>query len=194
MSHTRDRSDAMALDDFEELLVDRPHDEKWELIGGRVVRMVVGAPWEHHDIVHNLTVGLSNRLRERGSGCRVFAETFFMKSKALESATLPDLLVRCGSLPAGATSVDDPVVLIEVMSAGTAGRDRGEKWRVYRKLASLQHYVLVDRDEALVEVFDRQGEAWASLRTLEGLDAVLELPALALSIPLAEIDADVLSA
>jgi hypothetical protein len=28
----------MSLDDFEELLPDKPADEKWELIGGRVVR------------------------------------------------------------------------------------------------------------------------------------------------------------
>ena len=28
----------MSLDDFEELLADKPADEKWELLGGRVVR------------------------------------------------------------------------------------------------------------------------------------------------------------
>ena len=33
----------MALDDFEELLADKPANEKWELLGGRVVRMMVGA-------------------------------------------------------------------------------------------------------------------------------------------------------
>ncbi|MET3693284.1 hypothetical protein ABID43_002831 [Methylobacterium goesingense] len=33
----------MALDDFEELLADKPRNERWELIGGRVVRMMVGA-------------------------------------------------------------------------------------------------------------------------------------------------------
>ncbi len=29
----------MSLDDFEELLADKPADEKWELLGGRVVRL-----------------------------------------------------------------------------------------------------------------------------------------------------------
>jgi len=33
----------MSLDDFEELLPDKPADEKWELIGGRVVRMMARA-------------------------------------------------------------------------------------------------------------------------------------------------------
>lgn len=194
MAYRSERYETMDLDDFEDLLPDMPRDEKWELIDGRVVKMMVGARWEHHYIVHNLTVGLSNRLRERGPDCRVFAETFFMKSKALDSATLPDIIVRCGPLLPGATSIDDPIVLVEVMSVGTAGRDRGEKWRVYSRLTSLQHYVLVDRDDARVEVFDRQGDAWASLRMLEGLDAVLELPALAVNMPVAEIYAGVLSA
>lgn len=165
MSRAFHRADYMALDDCKELLVDMPHDKKWELIGGRVVKMMVGARREHHDIVHHLTVSL----RRRGSGCRVFARTFFVRSGDLGVATLPDIVVRRGPLPAGAASGD-------------------------RALASLQHDVLVDRDGALVEVFDQQADAWASLQTLEGLEAMLDLPALALTMPLAEISADVLSA
>ncbi len=194
MTDRSERYDIMDLDDFEDLLPDMPADEKWELIDGRLIKMMVGARWEHHYIVQNLSFGLRNRLRASGSTCRVFTETFYMKSKAVRSATLPDVIVRYGTFPPGARSLDDPTILVEVMSSGSAVRDRTEKWRVYRRLPSLQHYVLVDRDEARVEVFDRQGEAWASLRTLEGLDAVLELPALALSMPLADIYADVLSA
>lgn len=78
------------------------------------------------------------------------------------------------------------------MSNGSEARDRIEKWRVYRKVATLEHYVLVERDKAAVDVFDRAGEAWASRRTLEGLEAILELPALAVSLPLSEIYQDVL--
>ncbi len=169
MSRRSDRYDYMALDDFEDLLADRPRDERWELLDGRVVKMMVGARWEHHLIVQNLVVGLRGRLAGRPGGCRVFSETFFLKSKAVESALLPDVMVRCGPIPSDATSFDDPVVLVEVMSPGSVTRDRVEKWNVYRRLASLQHYVLVDRDQASIDVFDRAGEAWASRRILETL-------------------------
>lgn len=47
-------SDLMSLDDFEDLLADQPDDERWELISGRLVRMMVGARWEHNIIVGNL--------------------------------------------------------------------------------------------------------------------------------------------
>ncbi|MCW6508232.1 Uma2 family endonuclease [Lichenifustis flavocetrariae] len=193
MSHLTDQFDVMDLDDFEELLADRPRDERWELIGGRVVKMMVGARWEHNIIAQNLAFGLRQRLRAQNSPCRVFLETFCMKNKTVESATLPDIMVHCGALPAGATSVDNPVVLIEVVSRGSAARDRVEKWGVYQRLGSLQHYVLVERDRSAIDVFDRAGEAWASLRTLEGLEAVLDLPALDVSLPLSEIYQDVLT-
>lgn len=192
MSQRSDQYDYMDLDDFAELLADKPRDERWELIGGRVVKMMVGARWEHHLIIQNLAFGLRQRLT--GTGYRVFTETFFMKSKAVESATLPDIMVRCGPLEAGATSFDDPKAVVEVVSLRSASRDRTETWKVYRKLASLDHYVIVERDQAAIDVLDRSGEAWASRRTLEGLDATLDLPTLGLSVPLAEIYRDVLTA
>lgn len=192
MSRLNDQFDYMSLDDFEELLADKPRDEKWELIGGRVVKMMTGARWEHHFIVQNINFALTRHLRERGSSCRVFTESFRLKEDELDSSLLPDVIVRCGPMVPGATSLNDPTVLVEVMSDGSVGRDRVEKWRVYQKLPSLQHYVLVERDKPVVEVFDRAGEAWFSQRLIEGLDASLDLASLDLSIPLAEIYRDVL--
>ncbi|KAA2235816.1 Uma2 family endonuclease [Salinarimonas soli] len=180
----------MSLDDFEEALADKPSDERWELIGGRVVRMMVGARWEHARIVNNLSRHVGNALDAAGSSCQVFTETFYLKSRPLEAAMLPDVMVVCGSLEPGATSASDPAVLVEVMSVGSEARDRYEKWHVYRQLPSLRHYVLVTRDRPLVEVFDRAGEVWTN-RELEGLDAALDLPAIGVSLPLRDIYARV---
>ena len=194
MKSLDDRYDYMDLDDFEELLADKPRDEKWELIGGRVVKMMTGARWEHHLIVRNLDYNIYDRLRRAGSPCRVYTEAFRLRERSMESSLLPDLMVRCGPLPPGVTAWDDPTVLVEVMSDGSVGRDRVEKWRVYQKLPSLQHYVLVERDKPVIEVFDRAGDAWFKERMIEGLDAVLDLSTLGITIPLAEIYRDVLSA
>ena len=192
MSRPNDQYDRMDLDDFEELLADKPRDEKWELIGGRVVKMMTGARWEHHLIVRNLDDNIYDRLRRTGSPCRVYTEAFRLRERSMDSSLLPDVMVRCGPLPPGATAWNDPVVLVEVMSDGSIGRDRIEKWRGCQTLPSLQHHVLVERDKALIEVFDRAGEAWFKQRMIEGLDATLDLSALDLTIPLAEIYRDVL--
>ena len=194
MSRLDDQYDYMSLDDFEELLADKPRDEKWELIGGRVVKMMTGARWEHHFIVQNINFALSRHLRDGRSSCRVFTESFRLREDKFDSSLLPDVVVRCGPMTPGATSLNDPTVLVEVMSDGSVGRDRVEKWRIYQKLPSLQHYVLVERDKPVIEVFDRAGDAWFKQRLVEGLDAALDLAALDLAIPLADIYRDVLSA
>ncbi len=192
MSRVSSQYDYMDLDDFEELLADQPRDEKWELIGGRVVKMMVGARWEHHFIIRNLDFNISSQLRAAGSSCRVFTESFRLKERSSESSVLPDLIVRCGPMHPGAASLTDPSVLVEVVSEGSLGRDRVEKWRVYRTIPTLQHYVLVERDKAVIEVFDRAGEVWFTERMIEGLDGVLDLSAIGVAIPLAEIYRDVL--
>ena len=183
----------MDLDDFEEYLADKPADEKWELIGGRVVKMMVGARWTHHRLVQNINVFLANRLRERGSDCRTFTETFWLKQRFLRLAVFPDVMVQCGPPDRDATAIDDPVVLFEVVSPGSESRDRGEKAALYRRLPSLQHYVLVARDTPLIDVVSRRdGTTWVEEERLEGLDATLRLPAIQTDMPLGEIYRDVL--
>ena len=70
-----------SLEDFEEELADAPEDERWELIGGRIVRMMVGARWEHNRIINNLSGGLNQRFRALGSPCRTLTETFRIKEE-----------------------------------------------------------------------------------------------------------------
>jgi Uma2 family endonuclease len=165
----------MDLDDFEEYLADKPDNEKWELIGGRVVKMMVGARWTHHRLVQNINFLLTSHLRERRENCRTFTETFWLKQRFLRLAVFPDVMVQCGAPDRDATAIDDPVVLFEVVSPGSEGRDRRDKASLYRRLPSLQHYVLVERDAVSVDVITRHGErAWLDEETIEGLDAVLE--------------------
>lgn len=195
MSEARRDFDEMDLDDFEESLADKPRDEKWELIGGRVVKMMVGARWTHHRLVQNINFFLTSRLRERGSDCRTFTETFWLKQRFLRLAVFPDVMVQCGPPDRDVTAIDDPVVLLEVVSPGSENRDRVEKAPLYRRLPSLRHYAMVDRDSARVELLSRQDErAWIEDETIEGLDAVLSLPAIAIDIPLREIYRDVFAA
>ncbi len=177
----------MSYDDFDEALADRPRNERWELIGGRVVRMMVGARWEHARIVSSLVMLPESGFRSTGSSCQTFAEIFYMKERSLETQLLPDVMVVCGELEPGATSTDAPVVVIEVLSAGTEGRDRITKWQIYQRLPSLQHYVLVSRDKPHVEMFSRHDGAWNSMTVLDGLEAALHLPAVGASLPLADI-------
>lgn len=182
----------VSLEDFEELLADAPDDARWELIGGRVVRMMVGARWEHNQIVTNLNVALVNRFRADRRPCRTLVETFRLRKAEALSSLLPDLIVYCHPLARGATSLDDPSIVFEVLSDGTQRRDREDKWAVYQTLPSLRNYVLVSRDTAHVETIDRGETEWSGHRIADGLEARLTLPSFGIDMPLSEVYADVL--
>lgn len=148
---------------------------------------MVGARWEHARIVGNIARGMDNQFVAAGSPCQTFTETFYMKERALVSQLLPDVMVVCGDLEPGATSTAEPVVLVEVLSVGSVGRDRYEKWHIYQQLATLRHYVLVEQNRPHMEVYDRIDGTWAGFRVLDGMDAILTLPALDVASPFAEI-------
>ena len=181
------KREAMSLDDFEELLSDMPPDGRWELIGGRVIKGMVGARWEHHRIIRNLDFALQSHFRRTGRPCSTFTESFYLKDRSIELTALPDLMVQCGTLPPGATELSDPIVAVEILSPGSEARDRLEKWPQYRLLPSLQHYVLIARDKFSVESYDRSDGGWRISGPLGKAEDVLRLDALEFSVPLADI-------
>lgn len=193
MNRPSSQYEYMSLDDFEELLPDKPADEKWELIGGRVVRMMVGARWEHNRICQNVSTAMMNEFRRRGSDCRPFQETFWLKERLMDLACFPDVMIRCGPLEPDATSISDPIVLVEVVSKGSAQRDRWEKWGLYQRLPSLRHYVLIERGYLAVDVIDRVEGGFFERPRLSKPDDRLKLPAVEFEMSLAEIYRDVLA-
>lgn len=87
-----DRQPRISLVDFEEMLLNRPEHEKWELIDGRVVKSMVGARWVHHRIISNVDFALQSHLRGRKAPCHVFRETFYLTQDAADLNALPDLM------------------------------------------------------------------------------------------------------
>ena len=51
------------------------------------------------------------------------------------------------------TLVQHPCLIIEVLSSGTEAYDRGEKFKQYRKIDTLEEYVLVNAESRGVEVY-----------------------------------------
>ena len=102
----------------------------------------------------------------------------------------PDAIVACAPVSAKATVVDNPVVVFEVLSEGTANTDLIEKNREYRATPSIQRYVIVQQTHAAAIVFVRQGDAWAS-EIVAGDAAHLHLPDIGIDVPLAELYAGI---
>ncbi len=164
---------------------------KSEFYRGEIFAMAGASP-RHNSIVTKLIIGLGNRLL--GTPCRPFTSDQRVRILTSSLITYPDVSVVCGPLEMDAEdsiAINNPSVVVEVLSQSTASYDRGEKFDLYRELESLQTYILVSQDKPHVERFVRQPDDSWLLTVFKGVEAVLELTTLGCSLPLAEIYADV---
>ena len=186
---TAKAQERISLAEFEEMLLEKPEHEKWELIDGRVYRSMVGARIEHHRLVRNIDRALENHIRRKKLNCEVLRETFFLKADSADLSALPDLMVHCGEIPAGATFINDPVALFEVSSQLSDKRDRVDKRLAYQQIPSLDAYVIVALDRMLVDVYARDAEnkeRWLTAQ-LAAPDDEIALASLDFTLPLREV-------
>lgn len=105
----------------------------------------------------------------------------------------PDIAVVCGkaNIVDKAGTFDNPAVIFEVLSPSTKGYDHSDKFKLYRMIESFVEYVLVSQDEPYVQVVRRQADRNWLASFYQGLDASFHLESLKITIPLAEIYANV---
>ena len=124
--------------------------EKHEFYRGEVFAMV-GGRRIHGRVVNNLSTALSIALK--GGACQVFSEG--MKVQPADDTILyPDVFVTCDPADLRTEMIfTAPKLAIEVLSPSTQAYDRSQKFALYRRMASLQEYALVDPDTRRIEVF-----------------------------------------
>ena len=161
--------------------------ERHEFCRGEVFARV-GARRVHGRVVGNLAREIGLALK--GSPCQVFLEG--MKLQVADDTVLyPDLFVTCdkGDL-ATEYLFRAPTVVFEVLSPSTQGYDRSQKFALYRRLESLQEYVLVDPDSRRVEAFRRSPDGAWVLNDMSDSDT-LHTPSLGVSIAMVEVFAGI---
>ncbi len=149
-----------------------------------------GGTIRHSAICTNLSGELRSRLK--GTPCRAYESNLRLKVAATGLRTYPDVSVYCGPLepdpedPAGET-LTNPTVLCEVLSPSTEAYDRGLKAGNYRRISSLEAYVLVAQDSVSIELHERQPNGDWLLHDVRGLDQSLKITAINITLPLSEI-------
>lgn len=136
----------------------REKDGKFEYFDGKLIEMG-GASAIHNDICANLMGLLWSILR--GKGYKIAHGDLRVANLLKQSYCYPDIVIVKGEYEFTDDQFDticNPLLIIEVLSDSTQGRDRGEKFQIYRELTSLQEYVLVSQDACLVECYSRQSD------------------------------------
>jgi len=124
---------------------------KYEYINGEVFAMT-GGILPHNSIAINLTSALKNHLR--GKGCKVFMADAKVGVSQNGPFHYPDVMVSCDPQDQRARKVIyHPCLVVEVLSPGTEGFDRGKKFQHYRQIETLKEYVLIEADHMNVECY-----------------------------------------
>ena len=124
---------------------------KYEYIDGEVFAMT-GGTIPHNDLAVNLTTALKNHLR--GKGCKVSMADAKVGVSESGSFHYPDVMVTCDERDKRAIEVlYNPCLIVEVLSPSTEAKDRGKKFRNYRRISTLKEYVMISSEQKVIECY-----------------------------------------
>jgi Uma2 family endonuclease len=168
-------------------------EEKHEFRDGEIIDMS-GGSLNHSGITANVIRALGNRLQ--GSSCRVFDSNLRIQIAKKSLYSYGDATVICGEpvlsdVEGIGPTYTNPRVVVEVLSPSTRKFDQGAKFDRFRELSSFEEYVLVEQDEPRVETRYRHPDGHWALDFALGLNSVILLRSLSISLPLLEIYAGI---
>ncbi|MCJ2072796.1 Uma2 family endonuclease [Methylobacterium sp. J-030] len=174
------REARMRVAEYRRWVEPRPDEERWELLDGEPVLMAPPSA-RHQRIVLNVAQRLDALARERG--CGAYPGLAILSAAMDDYAPYPDVVVHCGPTPPTGF-VDDPLVIVEVLSPGTMTNDRGRKLAFYATVPSLQTLLIVYQNEPRIEVWRRDAD-WA-MEVIGPAESV-DLPELGGTLPMTAI-------
>jgi Uma2 family endonuclease len=151
-----------------------------ELVQGQVSTM--SAEQAQHALVKGeIYAYLRQGVRERNLPCQVFVDGMALRVSR-DTVYEPDACVRYGEpVDPKALAVDDPLVVVEVVSPSTSRRDSGAKLADYFAMPSVRHYLIVDCDRRVVTHHRREAGRIETAIISRG-DLTLDPPGLVLAV------------
>jgi len=168
------------LSEYFELLKNSPH-QRYEYFD-RMIHAMAGTTLEHNSIKQNCVYLLRKKKK-----CRVYDENVQLQIESLDSYFFPDILFICGEVNTKSYQVDNPVLIIEVLSNSTERYDKKRKFLYYQRIPTLRNYLLVSQNEPCVEMYYREDEGGWFYTMFEDINEVVSIPALSIKMKLKEI-------
>ncbi|MGA2893998.1 MAG: Uma2 family endonuclease [Xanthobacteraceae bacterium] len=136
----------------------------------------------HGDTKYRAARAFDGAIGQARLPCRFVLDSAVVRIDARNSYQ-PDVLVYCGEpLLGDALEVPTPVIVVEVLSPGIAITDLRDKLQGYFRVASIQHYLIVDPDKRLVIHHTRGHDDVVSTRIVTAGHIELDPPGLALAV------------
>jgi Uma2 family endonuclease len=171
----------------EYLALERKAEYKSEYLNGEIFAMT-GASRRHNLISTNIVRSLGNQLEAKP--CELYASDMRIKISAAGLYTYPDVAVVCGEPKfedGFFDTLQNPTLLIEILSMSTERYDRIAKSDYYRKLDSLAEHLLVAQEEYRIEQYTRQPDGHWIFAETSSLEEVVDLGSIDCSLALANV-------
>jgi Uma2 family endonuclease len=175
----------MSLEEF--LAWEATQPTKHEFADGEIYAMA-GASRAHGTIALNLAALVRPAIRK--TGCQAYIADMKVVPPGQRAVRYPDLVMTCDP-----RDLDDeqitrfPKLIVEVLSRNTASIDRGQKFEEYRRIPTLEEYVLIDSAQVLIEVLRRGDDVWTF--TEYGPGATFRLQSIALDVRVTDLYEDI---
>jgi len=140
----------------EYLEFERNAEYKSEYFDGEIFAMA-GASERHNLISGNVFAALHAQFRKRP--CKVYSNDMRLKVSPTGLYTYPDIAAVCGQAMFDDEYKDillNPAVIMEVLSKYSEDYDRGEKFKNYQTIESLEEYLLISQEKVHIEHYVRQ--------------------------------------
>jgi Uma2 family endonuclease len=133
--------------------IEQQEDQRYEYIAGEIFAMAGGS--ENHSLI-SMSIGSALLSALRGKPCRVYGADMKLHVREYDKFCYPDVQVLCEQGIRHGKYVENPVLLVEVLSDSTESYDRNKKFEHYRSIATLKYYVLVDQTYKHVELYEKE--------------------------------------
>jgi Uma2 family endonuclease len=159
-------------------------DTRYELLAGLPVAMAPPAI-ARGILALRLGARIDAALRSRPP-CFGQSEAGIARPDRNDTCYIADLAVTCTPPERGQQLLRDPVLIVEILSPGTALYDRQTKVSDYRRIASVEEILLIDSASVFAEVLRRDGDRWIT-EIVRGPQAMLSLASIGLTAAVSEL-------
>jgi Uma2 family endonuclease len=179
---------AVLISPEEYLAQERLATYKSEYFEGEVIAMA-GASTNHNRISYNIVGFLWSALRN--TDFVAFHSDMKVRNTVTDSFLYPDVVIfneeKAEFFDEERDILLNPLVIIEILSRSTAEYDRHNKFEAYKRLETLQEYILVAQDRSHVEVCSRTGETTWLSADFFALSSNLVIATIGVTMPLSNI-------
>lgn len=179
------RSEWYNLEEY--FALERASERRFEYRDGEIVCMS-GGSLEHAAIASNVIRHLGSKLRGK---CQVYGSDLAVCVPDGRPYRYPDVSVVCGEsrrrIIDGRDCLENPALLVEVLSPASADFDRGTKFEQYKSIPGFAEYLLISQDRPHVARRTRiDHETWTET-VFDALNATIRLETTGVDLAMFEV-------